>query len=243
MPLLIDVRKLSLITDLIQDGAEQVAGSLAELAGVEACVDIKSLSFVQPDDIVTEMGSGQIHSARIRLTEPPYGVFLMTFSTETAAEIARLMTGTPVDGEFTQLQSSALQEMCNILTSGFIDGIADTLETTIDMETPTVEAADAAAIADAALSHVRRDSLTIVLDSLVDIEETDVAFSLRIFLVPDPGSFVHLIDQLDRDVETGEPTSAPTADVEELDMDPDVQVFYGDVSTAGGDDAADTREE
>ncbi|MFC6757922.1 MULTISPECIES: chemotaxis protein CheC [Haloarcula] len=239
MPLLIDVRKLSLITDLIQDGAEQVAGSLAELAGVEASVDIKSLSFVQPDDIVMEMGAGQIHSARIRLTEPPYGVFLMTFSTETAAEIARLMTGTPVDGEFTQLQSSALQEMCNILTSGFIDGIADTLETTIDMGTPTVEADSAAAIADAALSHVRRDSLTIVLDSLVDIEETDVAFSLRIFLIPDPGSFVHLIDQLDRDVETGEPTSSETAAVEKLDMDADVGVF-DDTSTSSG--RGDTHE-
>ena len=227
MPLLIDIRKLSLITELIQHGAEEVAGSLATLAGVEASVDIKSLSFVQPDDIATEMGTGEIHSARIRLTEPPYGVFLMTFSTATAEEIARLMTGTEVDEEFTQLQESALQEMCNILTSGFIDGIANTLETTINMETPTVEAADATDVADAALSHVRRDSLTIVLDSLVDIEETDVAFSLRIFLIPDPGSFVHLIDQLDRDVETDELTSVHTDrdEVEELDMNAEVQAF------------------
>ena len=231
MPLLIDIRKLSLITDLVQDGAEEVAGSLGSLAGVDASVDIKSLSFVQPDDIATEMGAGEIYSARIRLTEPPYGVFLMTFSKETAAEIARLMTGTAVDGEFTQMQASALQEMCNILTSGFIDGIANTLETTINMETPTVEADDTSVIADAALSHVRRDSLTIVLDSLVDISESDVAFSLRIFLIPDPGSFVHLIDQLDRDVETGELTSADTAEVEELDMDADVQVFESDAPT------------
>ena len=225
MPLLIDIRKLSLITELIQDGAEEVAGSLSSLAGVEATVEIKSLSFVQPEDITTEMGSGHIHSARIRLTEPPYGVFLMTFSEETAGEIARLMTGTPVEGEFTQMQQSALQEMCNILTSGFIDGIADTLETTINMDTPTVEADDASAIADAAMSHVRRDSMTIVLDSLVDIKETDVAFSLRIFLIPDPGSFVHLIDQLDRDVETGALTSVDADDVEELDMDADVGAF------------------
>ena len=243
MPLLIDVRKLSIITDLVQDGTQQVAQSLGSLAGVDASVDVKSLSFVQPSDIATEMGAGKIHSARIRLTEPPYGVFLMTFSTETAAEIARLMTGTPVEDGFTQMQESALQEMCNILTSGFIDGIANTLETTINMETPTVEADDASVIADAALSHVRRDSLTIVLDSLVDISESDVAFSLRIFLIPDPGSFVHLIDQLDRDVETGELTSADAAAVEELDMDADVQVFDGDVSTTGGEDAADAREE
>jgi chemotaxis protein CheC len=225
MPLLIDVRKLSLITELINQGASEVATSLASLADVEASVEVKSLSFVQPEDISSEMGTGETYGARITLTEPPYGVFLMTFSPETAKEIAGLMTGTTVDEEFTQLQNSAIQEMCNILTSGFIDGIANTLETTINMETPTVECADVSEIADASLSHIRRDSLTIVLDSVVDIKETDIAFSIRIFLIPDPGSFVHLIDQLDRDVESGEPISADTTEVEELDMDADVQVF------------------
>ena len=168
---------------------------------------------------------------------------MMTFPPSTAREIAELMTGQSCDSGLTEFHRSALQEMCNILTSGFIDGIANTLETTINMETPTVEADDASAIADAALSHVRRDSLTIVLDSLVDISESDVAFSLRIFLIPDPGSFVHLIDQLDRDVETGEPTSVDDADVEELDMDADVQVLDGDASKTGGTGATDTREE
>lgn len=222
MPLLIDVRKLTLITELIEEGAEQVAESLGTLAGVEAGVEIKSLSFVQPNDIAAEMGTGKMFNTRIRLNEPPYGVFLMTFSEETAAEIAGLMTGSSVDGEFTQLQESALQEMCNILTSGFIDGIANTLEVTINMSTPTVEATDVTDIADTALSHVKRDSLTIVLDSVVDIAESDVAFSLRIFLVPDPGSFVHLIDQLERDVETSRPTSVDTDSVEELDMSAEI---------------------
>ncbi len=243
MPLLVDIRKLSIIRDLVQDGAQQVAESLGSLAGVEASVEIKSLSFIQPSDIHTEMGSGEVYSARIRLTEPPYGVFLMTFSIETAAEIARLMTGTSVENEFTQMQESALQEMCNILTSGFIDGIANTLDTTINMETPTVEASDTEAIAGASLSHVRRDSLTIVLDSLVDISESDVDFSVRIFLIPDPGSFVHLIDQLDRDVETGELTSANTDAVEELDMDADVQLFDRDSSDTDSVDSAETSEE
>jgi len=225
MPLLIDIRKLTLITRLIQDGAEQVADSLATLAGVDAAVEIKSLSFVQPEDIATEMGGGTIYSARVRLTEPPYGVFLMTFETETAAEIAELMTGSSVEDGFTQLHESALQEMCNILTSGFIDGIANTLNATINMGTPTVVQDDASEIADKALSHVRRDSLTIVLDSLVDIKESDVAFSLRIFLIPDPGSFVHLIDQLDYDTDRETHISADTDAVKELDMSGDADAL------------------
>jgi len=71
-----------------------------------------------------------------------------------------------------------------------------------------------------------------VLDSLVDIKESDVAFSLRIFLIPDPGSFVHLIDQLDYDTDRETHISADTDAVKELDMSGD----------AGALDAFDSSE-
>jgi len=198
MPILIDIRKLTIIGKLIQHGAKNVADSLSTMASIEADIRIKSLSFVEPSDIPHEIGSGKFHHANIRLTEPPYGVFLMTFDDRTAEEIAHHMTGQEVpEGELNQLQQSALQEMCNILTSGFIDGIANTLGTTINMETPALEYDEAETIAEDTLSHVHSDSLSIVLDSVVDLHEDDTEFQLRIFLVPDPGAFVNLIDKLD----------------------------------------------
>ena len=198
MPILIDIRKLTIIGKLIQHGAKNVADSLSTMAGIEADIQIKSLSFVEPEDIPNEIGEGEYYHANIRLTEPPYGVFLMTFDEHTAAEIAKHMTGQEVEnGQLNQMHESALQEMCNILTSGFIDGIANTLETTINMETPELEHADADVIADETLSHIHSDSLSIVLDSVVDLMEKDTEFQLRIFLVPDPGAFVNLIDKLD----------------------------------------------
>jgi chemotaxis protein CheC len=199
MPILIDIRKLKIINQLIKDGAENVASALEMMAGVEATVDIKSLSFVAPEDIPAQMGEGQIYGANIELREPPYGVFLMTFPPGTGEEIAELMTGMPVEDEFTDMQQSALQEMCNVMTSGFIDGIANTLDTTIDMETPRLELADTETIADQTLRHIRTDALSIVLDSLVDISDHDTALQLRIFLVPDPGAFVNVIDKIDLD--------------------------------------------
>jgi chemotaxis protein CheC len=123
----------------------------------------------------------------------------MTFDDQTAATIAEQMTGQEVDGDLNQMHQSALQEICNILTSGFIDGIANTLETTIDMETPTLERDHTDDIAEQTVSHIQMDSLSIVLDSLVDLAEQDTEFKLRIFLIPDPGSFVNLIDKLDID--------------------------------------------
>lgn len=199
MPILIDIRKLTIIGKLIQHGAKNVADSLSTMADIDADISIKSLSFVEPDDIPREIGDGEYYHANIRLTEPPYGVFLMTFGDRTAAEIAGHMTGQPVEDELDQLHRSALQEMCNILTSGFIDGIANTLETTINMETPQLEYADSEEIAETTLSHIHADSLSIVLDSVVDLHEEDTEFQLRIFLVPDPGAFVNLIDKLDVD--------------------------------------------
>jgi chemotaxis protein CheC len=199
MPLLIDVRKLNIINQLIRNGAENVAGSLSTMAGVDATVEIKSISFVDPSDIPAEMGDGELFGASIRLTEPPYGIFMMTLDTGSAAEIAGLMTGTEVDGELNQMQESALQEVCNITTSGFIDGIANTLETTIAMQTPELRQATGDELAEDTLSHVRKDSLSIVLDSVVDIQDAETDFSLRIFLVPDPGAFVNLVDKIDLD--------------------------------------------
>jgi len=209
MPLLIDVRKLTIINELIADGSESVAGSLSTLAGVDASVEIKSLSFVDPADMPAEIGGGKTYSARIRLAEPPYGVFLLTFPPATAREIAELMTGKSCADGITDFHRSALQEMCNIVTSGFIDGIADTLETTIDMGTPTVEYSSGETLAEKALSHVRMDATAIVLDSVVDVADAETSFGIRMFLVPDPGSFVHMIDMLDLDV--GPPEREGTA--------------------------------
>lgn len=200
MPILIDIRKLTIIGKLIQHGAKNVTDSLSTMAGIEADIRIKSLSFVEPGDIPREIGDGEFYHANIRLTEPPYGVFLMIFDDETASEIAQHMTGQEASpGSLNQIHESALQEMCNILTSGFIDGIANTLETTINMETPELEHEDAETIAEETLSHIHSDSLSIVLDSVVDLAERDTQFQLRIFLVPDPGAFVNLIDKLDVD--------------------------------------------
>ena len=198
MPILIDIRKLTIIGKLIQHGAKNVADSLSTMADIEADIRIKSLSFVEPGDIPQEIGEGEFYHANIRLTEPPYGVFLMAFDDRTGEEIAHHMTGQEVaEGELNKLQESALQEMCNILTSGFIDGIANTLSTTINMETPELEYDDAEVIAEDTLSHIHADSLSIVLDSVVDLEDRATEFQLRIFLVPDPGAFVNLLDKLD----------------------------------------------
>jgi chemotaxis protein CheC len=197
MPLLIDVRKLSVINGLIKEGAESVAESFATLSGAETAVDIKSISFLDPDDIATEMGTGQTYSARIRLTDPPYGVFMLTFSPRTAVAMAEQLTGKSCADGIQDIHQSAIRETCNIMTSGFIDGIANELDHTIDMSTPTIDCLDGHNLAATAFSHVRGDATAVVLDSNISTAAADHAFNLQVYLVPDPGSFVTVLDSME----------------------------------------------
>ena len=196
MPLLINIQKLSVINELMEVGAENVADSFSTLAGTETTVEIQSLAFADPVDLPEEMGDEECYVASIQLTEPPYGVFMLTFSEETARTVAELVSGQPVGDELTDLQESVLQEMCNICTSGFIDGIANVLDTTINMGTPTLSQ-DGKQALEAQLTHVRDEGVAIYLDSLVAVPEHDTNLELQVYLVPAPGPFVNLLDTID----------------------------------------------
>lgn len=203
MPLYIDVRKLAAINDLIYDGASNVADSLESLAGVgETTVGIKSLSMVDPGDLDTNVRTSGRYGASVQLHDPPYGVFMMTFTRETAENLAATLAGSPVDDGFNKIHESALQEVCNIFTSSFIDGLANTLGVTIDMGTPELQWIKADEPYVTEFTHVEVNPLVIVLDSVVDVEEDDAEFAIRVFLVPDAGSFVNVLDRL------GEPGSS-----------------------------------
>jgi chemotaxis protein CheC len=99
--------------------------------------------------------------------------------------------------------------MCNIFTSGFIDGLANTLGRSIGMGTPGLERGTGRELMTANLSHITEGSLAIVLDSQVDVTEPRREFRIRIFLVPDPGAFVNVLDHLEvEEIRTEEPDVA-----------------------------------
>lgn len=200
MPLLINIQKLKLINELIEVGATNVAESFSTLAGTETTVEIQSLAFADPVDLPDAMGEDECYVATIQLTEPPYGVFMLTFSDDTARKVAELLSGQSVGAALTELQESALQEMCNSCTSGFIDEIANVLDTTIDMGTPTLSH-DGKQMLRQELSHVRDEGIALYLDSVLSVPEQDTDLELNVYLVPAPGPFVNLLDTIE--LETG----------------------------------------
>ncbi|XGI83685.1 chemotaxis protein CheC [Halorutilales archaeon Cl-col2-1] len=202
MPLLVDIRKLTVIDSLVKESSRTLADYIESLTGVESEIEVTGLTFIDPGDLKNEIGSQEKFNVVINMDSPPYGLFLLTFTPRTARRVSELMTGEEIEGEgIDGIHRSALQELCNVLTSGFIDGWANALDTSIEISTPEVERSSGNEISNRVVSHVHEDSLSIVIDTVMEFDETEGEtegdFNFEFYMIPDVGSFVYLIDRLD----------------------------------------------
>jgi chemotaxis protein CheC len=198
MPVTIDLRKLRVINDLITESANTVRAQLETMADLDAEVSVTGLTFLDPSDLGDHIGQDPTYAASVPLDGPPYGVFCITIAAPTARNLAGHMTGTEVAGDLNQLQESALKELTNILASGFLDGVANTLETEIPHGTPTLRRDTGSDIADQIRSPGYGNSMLFLVNTAMEIEGEEPN-EVTFYLIPDAGSFALLLDQLDAD--------------------------------------------
>ncbi|WP_132059373.1 chemotaxis protein CheC [Halorussus amylolyticus] len=123
----VDVESLGSFSRTAHEGAERAAGNLTGMTGIETAVDVTAVTLASAEALVRDdrrVGvvvdfEGEITGTSV-LSFPPEGV-------ETLLDA--LLAG---DG----LDESAVREVGNVVTSGFIDAWADRLETTIDIAPP-----------------------------------------------------------------------------------------------------------
>ncbi len=142
MSLMIDVRKLGLFNRMAKEGGNTVADHLSQMTGMETEMEITKINFIDVPDIKTHVGHEEQIGISIRMEEPPHGHILFLLEAESAKDLAGGMIGDmgetdPATSGFTDMERSAIREIGNIMTSGFIDGWANVLDTTIDIGTPS----------------------------------------------------------------------------------------------------------
>ena len=139
MSLEVDVRKLDLFNKMAKEGSGTVADHLTQLTGVPAAVRTSQINFLDIEDVKTHLGDDRQVGIYVELTEAPGGYVLFVLDPADAKHlVGQMMGGVSGDGELSDMEKSGLQEIGNILTSGFIDGWANVLDATIDMTTPTL---------------------------------------------------------------------------------------------------------
>jgi chemotaxis protein CheC len=199
MSLMIDIRKLGLFNRMAKEGGNTVADHLGQMTGLETEMEITKINFLDIPDIRTHVGHEKRIGISIEMTEPPHGYVLFLFDAADAKTLARGMLGDMAGGEsaeggFTDMERSAIEEIGNIMTSAFIDGWADVLDTTIDMSTPSFTYGPSSGIVDELVGD-RGDSMALVFDSQVRALDEDL--DVTVYTFPELEELVELMGRIE----------------------------------------------
>ena len=199
MSLMIDIRKLGLFNKMAKEGGNTVASHLSQMTGMETEMEITKINFIDIPDIKTHVGHDKQIGISIEMLEPPHGHILFLFNAASAKELAHGMIGDMGDTDpsadgFTDMERSAIQEIGNIMTSGFIDGWANVLDTTIDMSTPTFTYGPGSGMVDD-LVGTRQDEMALMFDSRVQALDSDI--NVKVYTFPELEELVSLMQQIE----------------------------------------------
>jgi chemotaxis protein CheC len=173
-----------------------VASNITTMTGIETEIEIRRLNFASleaiPEEIDDEMLVGVAHE----LDGKPSGYLLFLFDEGSAREVVEAMVPSPPDDEFGELGVSAIKELGNIMASGFIDGWANVLGTTIDHSPPEYIHDYGAAVIDPVVIQLGEDQeFAFVFDTVM--RANDREFDCSIYAIPNQDDLERALNDLD----------------------------------------------
>ena len=132
----IPYESLSSFASLAKQGSANAADNIAMMTGLDTSVDVSRLRFIPLADVPAEVGTEPHAGTVFELQGEPSGYLAILFEEESAAAIAASMLPSEPDEPLGGMAENALCELGNVMTSGFIDGWANVLGTSISHSPP-----------------------------------------------------------------------------------------------------------
>ena len=169
---------------MIADGAAQASADITAMTGIETAVEVSRLSFVPLEDVPMQIDDEPRTGVVLEFDGLPSGYIAILFDEASADHVvAELLPGVAEDAS-DEMRRSAIQEIGNIVTSGFLDGWANALETTIDISPPEfVHDLGRAVVAPLASELARRQEHAFLIDSTIRTDGDE--FTCDIYALPD----------------------------------------------------------
>ena len=197
MTMKVDIRKLSFINEMAKVGTNGVADNMSKLTGEDAQMEVTKTNFIDVDDIESQLEPGKRVGVRVRLLDAPHGHILILFPEASAKKITAIMLHDVVDdmGDVSgKMARSAVEEMGNMMASGFIDGWADVLGRAIDIAAPQLVYAPAGDIV-VRTAGLGGDDLALFFDS--DLSVPSYQIEAEIYAFPDLEEFVEMVNGIE----------------------------------------------
>jgi len=185
----VDVQSLGTFNQLAHEGAQEATGSLAQMTGMDAEVDVTKISLVDRQDVGEELGSDAFVGVQFGFEGALAGETVLAFDEASRDTITEaLVPGGAADEAMAQ---SSVEEIGNIMMSGFIDGWADYLGATIDHSPPQYIEREGADILPASVAG-ERDQIFVFRSQVEWVEET---IRFYIYMLPEYDSLTGLLGE------------------------------------------------
>jgi chemotaxis protein CheC len=193
----ISFEKLQVFNEMTKRGAEKAAGNITSMTGLETTVEVNRMSFVPISDVPSEVGDRRYVGTVTSYEGKPSGYLVILFDQPSAQSVVDALVPMETDDDgWGQMEQSAMKELGNIMTSGFIDGWANVLETSINHAPPQFVADMGSAITSPIVGKMARtQDHAFVLDSVIDTD-SDGVFRSEIFALPDEAELREVLGDL-----------------------------------------------
>jgi len=190
----VPAEKLTIFNDFAEQSASRASEQIAMLTGLSTDVDVSQLRFMSLSAMADNIGQETHVGSVFEMDGLPSGYFLLLFDLGSAKSVASAMM--PGDGAVDEsAMKPAIEELGNILTSGFVDGWANTLKTTIEHSPPEyVRDAGADVIHDIVGRLDGDQESAFTIDSAIEIGGRET--QCRIYVLPDRNELTQALEQI-----------------------------------------------
>ena len=186
---------LSTFSSLAKRGSANAADNIAMMTGLETTVEVSRLRFVPLADVPMEVGKRPHAGTVFELRGNPSGYLAILFSETSAANVAEAMLPMEPNEPLGDMAENALCELGNVMTSGFIDGWANVLGTSIEHSPPEfVHDIGAATVSPLVAKLSERQDYGFVIDTAIETE--GVQARCDVYALPDERELAAVLEDL-----------------------------------------------
>jgi len=207
----IPLDKLQIFSQMANKGGEAAGDNITMMTDINTTVNVSRMSFLRIEQLTARLGDNRQVGVVVELTGLPSGYVLVLFDESSAGTVVEAMGAGPVNNTFEPIHQSAIEEICNIMISGFIDGWANMLGTSNQHTPPEFVHDFASAIGDPIVADLAsRQEYAFMFDTLV--QTTGEAVSCQILALPEEQELQRALEELSPDKLTTDIESQMYAD-------------------------------
>ncbi|MBX0322831.1 chemotaxis protein CheC [Halomicroarcula sp. F13] len=207
----IPIDKLQTFNEMTTSGTQQAAGNVEMMTGIPTTAEVTEISFAPIEDVPKQIGTDTYVGTVVEFTGTPSGYLMVLFDEVSAVNVAEAMMPVEVEGDgVTDQHKAAIEELGNIMTSGFVDGWANVLQTSVDHTPPRLVHDMGRSIVDPLAAQVgQHQEHAFIINSTMRTD--DIEFNAEIHALPNEKELREALEDLD--VERADETDA---DVEQI---------------------------